>query len=453
MKRQASHSLNSRSKAANLLEEEGGDTMSRSASRLWLVIIAVLFICIAVFHSRVAPIGGTGFQNAPDEQAHLVNVQVIAHGKLPTLSAPTAHLQLNGPAYEWHQPPLYYALAACFLPLGVYGVRLLSTIIGMISLGIVYRTVRLLSPSSRKSALLATAFAGLIPGHCAILSVINNDGLLELFCSGVLYLAIRGVIKRFDLTLAVQLGATLGLGLLTKASASILVLIVFAALFLAWRSGQLPSKLLRYGVAVFGVAAVISGWWFVRNVVLYGEPLPVAAFGRAFEGTAKASDILSGATGLQVGGWVGYAVLVARWTYQSFFAVYGLQSMHDGDTGQPRFLPAQIYQLMALIVVGTGVGMLRVHNSRKMEYGCRQIYGMWLLFLMIALVFGSFAVFAAKYFQAQGRYLYPAMLPISSMVGIGWRKAFAPRYSDLASGVLVLLMLSTCVAFLRYVVQ
>ena len=32
----------------------------------------------------------------------------------------------------------------------------------------------------------------------------------------------------------------------------------------------------------------------------------------------------------------------------------------------------------------------------------------------------SFALFLTKYYQTQGRYLYPAMLPISVMVTMGW---------------------------------
>jgi hypothetical protein len=57
----------------------------------------------------------------------------------------------------------------------------------------------------------------------------------------------------------------------------------------------------------------ISGWWLVRNYILYDDPLLQRTFLEVFAGTAKAQDFLDqGMT------WGQYAQLVADWTFPQF---------------------------------------------------------------------------------------------------------------------------------------
>src|SRR5579884_2129340 len=72
-------------------------------------------------------------------------------------------------------------------------------------------------------------------------------------------------------------------------------------------------------------------------------------------------------------------------------------------------------------------------------------------FAAVGVVAISFLAFILQYFQMQGRYLYPAMLPICLLLALGWRGVFPPRYRDLASGMLLALLAAAAAAFLRSV--
>lgn len=419
------------------------------AWRFALPLLLSCYIALALAHAWLAPIGKTGYQNAPDEAAHVTYVRMVAKGRLPSKEMPALPAQAGQPSYEWHQPPLYYFIAARFLPLGERGVRLASILLGACSIYFIFRSARLLLPHNPRTAILATGVAALIPGHIAITSVVNNDCLLELCFSAVLMLTLECLMNGFTLTRAAWIGVALGAALLTKSTAILLLPLVAFALILIGLNGE-PRKAILQGAMIIALLAVcLSGWWFARNGVLYHEWLPVRAFQQSFGGTVNAQDIIAGKAGLRVDGWLGYFGIVGEWTFKSFWAVYGTQQ--SAVYGVPRFLPDQLYALAGLIVGVVIAGMTRLHLRRHTEFSQAQIYGLWLLFAALGLVGVAFAGFILRYFQAQGRYFYPAMLPICLIVSLGWRAVFPARYADAASVFLMALLAVFSVAFLRYV--
>jgi hypothetical protein len=53
--------------------------------------------------------------------------------------------------------------------------------------------------------------------------------------------------------------------------------------------------------------------------------------------------------------------------------------------------------------------------------------------------------------QTQGRYLYPAMLPICLLLALGWLAVFPPKYRSLAGGCLLGVMALLAALFLSTV--
>ena len=423
-----------------------GDAVARW--QYLLPIILILYVVIASTHAFQAPIGATGYQDAPDEEAHMTFVRVVAAGRMPSVDKPGVSPADNRPSYEWHQPPLYYFLAARFLPLGNMGVRLLSVLIGVVCILAIFLTARVLFSEQPDVAILAAGIAALIPGHCAITSVVNNDGLLELCFSGHLLLLSIVLTRGLTARRAMMLGSVLGAALLTKATAVLLLPITILALLLLWRNGETTRSVFRSAIIIAGAAAVISGWWFIRNGVLYHEWLPLTAFQKSFEGTVKATDVVSGGTGLPVDSWQSYAALVAQWAFQSFFAVYSTPG--GAQIGKPAFLPGQLYLLTAVATFAVMAGLLALLLRRRDEFTRSQMDGIRILVATLGLVTASFVLFTAHYFQAQGRYFYPAMLPISLLSALGWRALFPQRYVRAASVLLLTFLSVFCLAFLRY---
>jgi 4-amino-4-deoxy-L-arabinose transferase-like glycosyltransferase len=404
-----------------------------------LPAILVLFLCLAMAHLSLAPTGNTGYQNAPDEAAHVTYVRMLSHGTLPS----QANSGANPAGYEWHQPPLYYLLDVPFLLAGERAARLLSVVCGLGCILVVYRAARLVFPGEPELAITAAAFAALLPTHIAIASSVNNDSLLELLMSLSLFSLLLAYRHGLTLPRALAIGACIGLALLTKATAVLLIPVTLIALILMLRQGQPTSAIARGAGIIAGMAVVISGWWFLRNLTVYHQLLPLKAFEQAFAGTVSAAGIEQ-----RLGSWQSYYQLLALWTYQSFFAVYTTPG--GAGMGVPSFLPDQLYLLAGLLYLLAAVGLVKGH-LRRAEYTDFQRSAILLAFLTLGLTLMSFLAFISRYFQAQGRYLYPSMLAISLLFATGWQEIVPARYRQLALSLLVGLLALSGIAWIEFV--
>ncbi|HLJ56289.1 MAG TPA: glycosyltransferase family 39 protein [Chthonomonadaceae bacterium] len=413
--------------------------------RVGLAMALVFYVCIASVHAMRAPVGATGYQDAPDEGAHVSYVRFVATGRLPSQQAQSLPGD-EGRAYEWHQPPLYYVLAARLLPAGVRGMRLLSVVIGLCCILAIFGAVRVLFPDNPEAAALAAAIAALIPGHAAITSVVNNDGLLELWFSVFLLLVFAALVRGLTLQRSAMIGLVIGAALLTKATAVLLLPAALLALTILWRNGERPAAVARGGTAIVAGAAIVSGWWFARNAALYHEWLPLTLFSKSFVGTTQAVDVATGRAGLPVDSWRGYAALVAEWTSKSFLAVYSTKT--GAQFGVPHFLAKQVYVVALLAAVASAAGLVRLGLRERATLSRPALGGLAIASAVLLLVAASFAMFTLRYFQAQGRYFYPAMLPIVLFAALGWQSIVPKRYFAVASGLLLVYLGTICIAFL-----
>ena len=414
----------------------------QGAMRLALPILLALYLLFAAFHATVTPTGQTGYQDAPDEAAHVAFVRTLAaQGHLPTQVSSAGDPQ----GYEWHQPPLYYIFGVKLLAFGPRNVRIVSIVCGFFAIILTFQIARLLVPDEPLVAIGAAGIAALTPSHSAILSAVNNDSLLEVLFSLTLLLMLQALRSGFTSWRAGWIGAAIGAACLTKATGILLFPVLLFALYLYFRSGEAPKILLQNAGWCVAVSLAICGWWYGRNYLLYGEVLPIQAFNRAFGGTTQAGDVLSGRIGLRVDGWGGYFALVGQWTFQSFWAVYGTPRL--AVMGVPVFLPPPIYTLFGMLSASMAAGLTILHFRRKTVFSETQRHAIWLLFAAIGLVLLSFIGFILHYFQAQGRYLYPVMGPIATLGSMGWLALFPQKYKAAASGGLLLFLLAACAIY------
>ncbi len=412
----------SRIKQLRQLQSEPGIALSPlpdagvvvNVSRWPLALLLLLYIVAASIHAWLVPIDQTGYQNAPDEAAHVNYVRVLATGHLPTLQ--DAERDSRGQSYEWHQPPLYYAVATSALWAGPKGIRIVSILIGVMAIFLIFTTVRILFPGDPGLAVLAAGIAALLPSHVAITSTVNNDGLLEVCCTAALLALVIILRNGLSLWRAGWLGFAVGAAMLTKATGMLLLPVVLLSIPLLRKSGETPANLMRGFCWSCVVIGIVCGWWYVRNGLLYHEVLPLKAFEASFSGTAQASAMADG-----LGGWGNYWRLAGTMSFMSFWAVYG--TPRYARVGMPAFLPDTIYLLMGAVTLIALIGMIRLHFKQK-ELAEAQRYAIWLMSAFFALVFVAFVSFLRHYFQTQGRYLYPAMLPICLLLALGWRFMF-----------------------------
>jgi 4-amino-4-deoxy-L-arabinose transferase-like glycosyltransferase len=389
---------------------------------------------------------GTPLWESPDEPAHFNYVRHLAQGRgLPVLQPGDydfAYLEkikaarfppqmsIDPIRYEFHQPPLYYILAAPLhrlgagLPLGqqVLLLRLFSLLLGALTLAVVYSAVGQAFPGQTGLALGTTAFAAFVPQHLHIVSSVNNDILGELALSLVLLLLLRQMRAAVSWPLGIVLGLALGLALLAKTSAYLAIVLAGLAPLFTWAwMGVRPGRaiLVRLGVS-YAIAAVVSGWWFLRNLMVYGD---LDLFG-----LARHSQVVVGQPRVGVFDWA-VAKHFTTVTFQSFWAQFGWM-------GVPADTRTYVFVGLLSALAGLGLALFLARSLRGGVLSAHQKASLALLGAAALLVLAGMLRYNLEFIQPQGRYLFPTMLPLGLFFVLGLRELMAERYQALLTGLL-----------------
>jgi len=395
----------------------------------------------------------------PDEGSHAGYVIWLAqHHTLPVF------LSLSD-NYEGHQPPLYYLSA---LPaLGLYtlcsghvateaepglviALRLWSVLIAAGGIWLAWLLGRRVFRRSRLLALAPALFLALWPGRTLILAAVTNDGLAEALCLWAFLLCAFILEEGLSPRRAAWLGLAWALALMTKSTSLALAPVVLLAVVMAASRAErgeeeraATTKRALTALAIVGaVVLVVAGWWFVRNQMLYGDPLAAQVFSRLFK-TDRATPDYFFRLGLSGGA---YFSLVVMNTALSFWGVYGQANVWS---------PAWYYLLGFLIWLLVLAGLLRQRfapaaeelwegspepdQARPRSTGKkdrarespptaspvashdtdwrRQLWLLaWLLLVVVAVFFLRFNT---EFYQAQARYLFTANGPIVLLTVLG----------------------------------
>jgi 4-amino-4-deoxy-L-arabinose transferase-like glycosyltransferase len=230
--------------------------------RVYQVLIGAViaaFAGFAVAYTRITPVGAS-----PDELSHLSYINGIAdHLRLPPASEP-----------ERQQPPLYYLMGAVMSKLTGGDprlIRLVSVLLGVLTVLTVYLVARRLFPNRPALAVGAAAMVALLPEAQYLAGAVNDDNLAWL-AGAVLVLAGVVVLQTRELTdrLALGAGCAVALAVLAKETVWLLaVMLLVLVVVRFWRRIRAVQT-----VALIGPSVVFAGWWFVRNAVEFGGPLP-----------------------------------------------------------------------------------------------------------------------------------------------------------------------------------
>lgn len=178
------------------------------------------------------------------------------------VGADNKNLYVHGPdeAFPWQGPALASHLA-----------RLVTTMWGAVAVWATY-LLGLEVFDNKAIAVGGTAFLAFNPQFLYLSGAVNNDVPAAAAGAVVLLLSVRMVRRGLGARRAAWLGLAYGAALLTKTHLLPMIGVIALALFIAaWRAREFRRGLAAFGIVV-GVAALVSGWWFVHNLALYGEP-------------------------------------------------------------------------------------------------------------------------------------------------------------------------------------
>jgi 4-amino-4-deoxy-L-arabinose transferase-like glycosyltransferase len=390
---------------------------------LWIILAVSLALSI-LFALRV-PFDGSN----PDETSHLSYIRLLVerHGFVV--------FRANDPAYfETHQPPLFYLLCVPVFALtggSVFAVRLVSAALQLGTIVVAYRAGRNLFPDRGEVALGVAAFVAFLPTQAQLAGAVNNDSLTTLLCTAIFWKLFRLVRngRGGHLRGAALIGALLGVGLLTKLSVLQVIPAIAVAYFMAARAGQVrPADAARQFALVLAVGLLIASPWLIRNHLLYGDPLTIQIFPQtAGADTPTPAKMMAGF------GWTfaDYVRYDAVRTYASFWYLI-----------PPNMLTPDMGRFILVFLVGLGglVGVFRKPERGGVAGGDRRV--VYLAVIGILLLIPFFIRFNLQFFQAQGRYFLPALLPAALLACIGWGTIGGRRGIAVAAVAVVLLLLA-----------
>jgi hypothetical protein len=286
-------------------------------------------VALAVSYSLANPL-----YESTDELRHVRYVRhIVVHRDLPVQQA-------GAPRAQSHHPPLYYALGAVAsgwvlveqevyyqppenpfwayrhwevgsdnknlyvhgleedfpfrgITLAVYIVRWMTVAMGATVVWLTCRIGFEVFPTRRPLALGGATLVAFNPQFLYLSGAVSNDTLAALWGAAVLVVCVRLVKVGPSVRTDGVLGILMGLSLLTKLHLLALLAPISVSYVLAakahggarrsrggagWRAG------LRSAAVILGFSALISGWWFLRNWQLYGDPTGMSTLNQLWAG-------------------------------------------------------------------------------------------------------------------------------------------------------------------------
>ena len=258
-----------------------------------------------------------------------------------------------------------------------------------------------------------------IPQLLHIGASVNNDNLVLPFIWLSTPVVVRIAGGALAPRTAVLAGVLTGLGLLTKIYAAVLPLWVLAALVLAvWRSRRADlGAAVRFGAVYGAVALVAGGWWWVRNVVLYGAVFP-SRFGELVPPTDDPRNLWD---------------YVDAWAYSTTRRFWGDFGWYDTHLAGPVIAVAT-----AVCLVGLAVGCVRRDRVAGTERSTRLLLVAPLLTLVVAQFANSLKGYldTGRMAGLQGRYWFGAVAGLAVVVALGLANAAGRWHRYLPLGVL-----------------
>jgi 4-amino-4-deoxy-L-arabinose transferase-like glycosyltransferase len=381
---------------------------------LYLAPILFLYIVIGTLFAIRIPAWQT-----PDEPAHYNYVKQLAQtGTLPVIEPSdwTPGLVPIGPdnrnvaveriTYEDHQPALFYALSVPVFRVfsgDLVALRLFSLVISVATIVFAFLTVRVLFPQQPGVAAFAAAFVALLPQHVHMMAGFNNDSLSEALLAMTLFVCVQLIVQGISTRKLIVLAVIVGLALLTKAQAYLTLPLAGVGLWMAH-----PKKTWRV-LGVPALACLMGAPLWLRNMATYG--------GLDFLGLQKHNAVVVGqpttAMLIEKLGLGGALFKLLRTTFQSFWGQFGWMTIPLSDRFYLGFLAFTLAS-----AVFFGLWWVRAQSAKT--HTPAQNKALTLMAFLMTMAVLAFAWYNLQFEQHQGRYLYPALIPIATAFSLGW---------------------------------
>ena len=396
-----------------------------------LVAVLLLYLsCAGLWYLALPPIEG------PDENGHHDYIRYLAtFRRLPSELPPPGW----NPNCWWH-PPLYYAALAPILaargtdnarivtpvfnesrqlfgyyrvflfdgpvtrPIEtLYWLRLASAAFGLATVWLAFVALEFLLGSARQAGLVTSGLV-LVPQFTSLSVSVTNDTLVTTLSALAVVLLLR-LMRRGSTAPAVFVcGVVVGLAIVTKLNALCLVPMAAVGITLGdRRPSRTAGHLLLFGAGV----TITSGWYFVRNWVLFGDPM-----GAAF----KLQTMNSPEVQAQTHQWFDpyFVSVFPREILSTFWARFGWVAI-------PASRPVMALYAAVTLALLVAIGLYLRRVVRRSTVPAREREVAWTFVAGVASAVVMFVGLNLAWFAAQARLLYPALVPLLGLAAMGVR--------------------------------
>lgn len=278
--------------------------------------------------------------------------------------------------------------------LALYVIRLLNLAMAVATVATVYQSARTIMPGQVGFAVLATSLVAFNPMFIFISTSITNDVMVTTLSALVVWQMLLMLRQGFDLRRSLFLAILIACATLAKVSGLITMPVVGLAGIWTFVRTRDRRGFAILGISVATVFLTTAGWWFARNLSLYGELFGTGAmldhFGR--RSIALSQMLTDEFQGLRI----------------SYWGLFGKFSILTHD------LYYHLTDALSLISVGGFLIFLVKNRKDSFLVAVVSLLGVFLAIGSMALIWFSLQA-PATY----GRHLFPFITSISVYMTMG----------------------------------
>jgi hypothetical protein len=393
-----------------------------SRTPAWMIALPLgLHLILATYYALSLPLWGA----VPDEPLHYSHIKYVAEKwRLPVISNPFRDLSeyytiadpagtaAHGPIYYWTGAVIYKLTENLTLRDQQYVLRMYSVVLGALMVLLAWKSFLILFRGSPPTAFAATMLFCLVPHRLMISSVIYTDVMAATTASLLLYVLVRNCYRESGARDWFVAGLALGLALLTKQTGLLLVPGAIAAVVLITRTRGSWAQVWRNLGAAVGGTLIVSGWWYVRNILIYHSPFA----------TEQSLSQLR---------WSDLIFFPGALLWQVWFTLRGLWLSVWSQVGWlPTWAALPFYAVLLALTAIVGYG-LAVQIRRRFRDAGDIPPGLAIGFMVMALSMVLAALHWVMVFphnnEETGKHAQTMLIALIPLVGLGWRPVLGAK--------------------------
>lgn len=394
-----------------------------------LFVLALFFFLYLVW-SLVIP-----FDRAPDERMRYdIARYIFQYKQLPRGDDPILCMKNEyGISYAF-SPYLAYMFSAVFMHYGaIFGItsvgllhaaRFVSIFSSLVTLIFL---MKLSGVMKLKNRYMLPCLVGLLPQFAFISCYVNNDAFAIMSVSIIIYAWYTGVMSGWDTKSCMYLSVGMALCVASYYNCyayllmSFFIFVIFyAAMYIKKKDISLLKSMVKKGLSMTVFCAIVSGWWFVRNYIIYEgdilgtEHLKAVAIKYAVPERNPLNRLSLREQG----------VSLKQMLFDMNWIKTSMKSYVAGFDYMTVWLKENIYSLVGCVIVcGLILKILSLFRKKGLSLR-RLLFDAAMLFAAVVVVILSLIYSYGRDFQPQGRYLLPTVISLMIYLTEGYMGFF-----------------------------